>query len=301
MIKKILIGAHTSTAGGVHNALFEGEQIGATVIQLFTSNQKQWQGRRFVQAEIDLWKEALEKTGIEKVMSHDSYLINLGAHDPDILEKSRSAFREEIERCHLLNLDFLNFHPGAATKSTVEECLDRIVESLILNEELIHRGKTKPVLEMTAGQGTSVGYKFEHIDYIIKQVKGKIPIGVCIDTCHLFVAGYDIRTKEGWEKTLHEFDRIIGLKYLTAFHLNDSAKDLGSKVDRHASLGLGKIGLESFHYLMTDPKTRDLPKYLETPEKSSWKGEIALLKSYGLPTGQLDHPLPFVEELLPKK
>lgn len=280
MTKKILLGAHTSAAGGVHNALFEGAQIGATIIQLFTSNQKQWKGRQFSKEELDLWHQALDQTGIEQIMSHDSYLINLGAHDSEILGKSRRAFREEIERCQQLNLSYLNFHPGAATKSTVEECLDRIVESLLLNEDLANSGKTKLVLEMTAGQGTTVGYKFDQIAYIIQRVQRRIPIGVCIDTCHVFVAGYDIRTKEEWEKTLHEFDQIIGLKFLTAFHMNDSAKDFGSKVDRHASLGLGKIGIDSFRYLMTDPKTKDIPKYLETPDKEVWPKEIAMLKEF---------------------
>lgn len=288
MTKKIFIGAHTSAGGGAHNALFEGAQIGATTIQFFTSNQKQWQGRKITDLDIDLWKKALDETGIEQIMSHDSYLINLGAYDPVVLEKSRKAFREEVERCHLFNLSYLNFHPGAATKGSVEECLDRIAESLLLIEDLIHHGNTKLVLEMTAGQGTTVGYKFEHIEYIIQKIKHKIPVGVCIDTCHIFAAGYDIRTKEGWERTLSDFDRIVGLPYLTAFHLNDSLKELGTKVDRHACLGLGKIGIESFRYLMTDPKTRDLPKYLETPEgKEVWKQEIALLKSF---SGELYSP-----------
>lgn len=283
MTKKLFIGAHTSAAGGAHNALYEGAEIGATTIQLFTSNQKQWQGRKISEEDIGLWQEALDKTGIEKVMSHDSYLINLGSPDPLLLEKSRKAFREELERCHQLKISYLNFHPGAATKGSVEECLDLIAESLLSMEPLVHHGQTKLVLEMTAGQGTSVGYKFEHIAYIIQKLKHKIPIGVCIDTCHIFVAGYDIRTKENWEQTLKAFDETIGLQYLSAFHLNDSVKDLGAKVDRHACLGLGKIGLEAFRFLMTSPKTRDLPKYLETPEgKETWKKEIALLKSFAL-------------------
>lgn len=281
MTKKIWIGAHTSAAGGAHNALYEGQQIGATTIQLFTSNQKQWHGRQISNEAVDLWKQALDETGIEKVMSHDSYLINLGSPDAALLEKSRKALKEELERCHQLNISYLNFHPGAATKGSVEECLDKIAESLIAMEKLIHHGHTKLLLETTAGQGTSVGHQFEQISYIIKKLHHKIPIGVCIDTCHIFAAGYDIRTKEGWEKTLKEFDDIIGLKYLSAFHVNDSQKDLGSRVDRHASLGEGKIGIESFQYLMTSPKTCDLPKYLETPEGPPvWKKEIALLKKF---------------------
>jgi deoxyribonuclease-4 len=278
---KVLIGAHTSAAGGSQNALYEGREIGATTIQLFTSNQKQWNGRKIAPEEVSLWEKALEETGITHVMSHDSYLINLGSPVVESLEKSRRAFRGEIERCHLLKIPYLNFHPGAATGGSVEQCLETIVESLIGFEDLIHKGKTLVVLEMTAGQGTSVGYRFEQIEAIVKGVQHKIPLGVCIDTCHIFAAGYDIRTEEGWEKTLEEFDRTVGLKYLTAFHLNDSMKDLGSRVDRHAMIGEGKIGLDCFRFLMTHPHTRDLPKYLETPEGvEGWKKEIALLKNY---------------------
>ena len=277
-MKKILIGAHTSAAGGAPNALYEGKEIGATAIQLFTSNQKQWNGRKIEEEEVALWEKALDETGISHVMSHDSYLINLGSPDPEMLRKSRKAFREELERCHLLKIPYLNFHPGSATTGTEEECLKTIAESLLEMEDLILKGNTKIVLETTAGQGTSVGHKFEHIAAIMGEVHRKIPLGVCIDTCHIFVAGYDIRTPEGWKKTLKEFDDIIGLKHLSAFHLNDSLKDLGSRVDRHANIGEGKIGSESFRFLMQE---NDLPKYLETPDgPSRWKTEIATLREY---------------------
>ena len=281
MTKKIWIGAHTSAAGGSFNALYEGREIGATAIQLFTSNQKQWQGRSILPEEVSLWEKALGETGIEHVMSHDSYLINLGSPDPVMLEKSRRAFRAEIERCHLLKIPYLNFHPGAATTGTVDECLEKISESLLLMEDLIHQGKTRLLLETTAGQGTSVGHRFEHIAAIFKEIKHKIPLGVCIDTCHIFAAGYDIRTEEGFRAVLKEFDEVIGLDSLYAFHLNDSQKDLGSRVDRHAHIGQGKIGSDAFRFLMTHPKTRDLPKYLETPDGPVvWKTEIAMLKTY---------------------
>jgi deoxyribonuclease-4 len=277
-MKKVLIGAHTSAAGGAPNALYEGREIGATTIQLFTSNQKQWNGRTISDEEVQLWEKALDETGITHVMSHDSYLINLGSPDPEILRKSRKAFRDELERCHLLKIPYLNFHPGSATTGTVEECLRTIAESLLEMEELIHKGTTKIILEATAGQGTSVGHRFEHIGAIISEVQRKIPIGVCIDTCHIFAAGYDIRTEEGWKKTLREFDQVVGLQYLSAFHINDSMKDLGSRVDRHADIGEGKIGIDSFRYLM---QTSDLPKYLETPNgPPSWKKEIATLRKY---------------------
>lgn len=281
MTKKIWLGAHTSAAGGVHNALLEGRDIGATTIQLFTSNQKQWNGKKISDEEVAIWKKTIEETGMEHVMSHDSYLINLGSPDAIILEKSRKAFREEIERCHHLQIPYLNFHPGAATKGTVEECLETIVESLNALEPIAAEGKTRFLLETTAGQGTSVGHQFDQIAYIIQNVHKKIPIGVCIDTCHIFAAGYDIRTEEGWKKTLGEFDATIGLSHLYAFHINDSQKDLGSRVDRHACLGQGYIGLECFRFLMTSPKTRHLPKYLETPDGLPvWKQEIALLKNF---------------------
>ena len=277
-MKKILIGAHTSAAGGAHNALYQGRDIGASAIQLFTSNQKQWTGRAISQEEVALWEKGLSETGISHVMSHDSYLINLGAPNLDILMKSRQAFREEIERCHLLKIPYLNFHPGAYTSSSVEASIETIIESLLEVAELTQKGTTKLLLETTAGQGSSVGHRFEHLGAIIEGVKGRLPIGVCIDTCHIFAAGYDIRTKEGWEKTLQEFDEKIGLKFLCAFHLNDSAKDFGSRVDRHAGIGQGKIGYESFRYLM---QHSDVPKYLETPNgPESWKNEIDLLKKY---------------------
>lgn len=280
-MSKLFIGAHTSAAGGAPNALYEGREIGATTIQLFTSNQKQWKGRTISPEEVTLWKKALDETGISEVMSHDSYLINLGSPDPELLSKSRNAFAEEIERCHLLNIPYLNFHPGAATTGDVDQCLRTITESLLGIESLIHKGKTRILLEATAGQGTSVGHKFEHLAAIISNVHHKIPIGVCIDTCHIFVAGYDIRTKEGWEKTLQEFDDVVGLKHLYAFHVNDSLKDFNSRVDRHADIGEGKIGPDSFRFLMTHPKTKNLPKYLETPNgPPSWKKEIALLRKY---------------------
>lgn len=281
MEEKIWIGAHTSAAGGAHNALYEGRDIGATTVQLFTSNQKQWTGRKIASEEVDLWKKALDETGIGQVMSHDSYLINLGSPDKEILAKSKKAFKEEIERCHLLEIPYLNFHPGAATSASEEACLDTIAESLLEMEDLVFKGKTKLLLETTAGQGTSVGHRFEQIGYIFQKVHKKIPVGVCIDTCHIFAAGYDIRTKEAWENTLEKFDAAIGLNHLCAFHLNDSEKDLGSRVDRHACLGHGKIGLEAFRFLMTHPKTRHLPKYLETPDgPDNWKKEISLLRQF---------------------
>lgn len=279
--EKLLIGAHTSAAGGVHNALLEGRNIGATTIQLFTSNQKQWSGKEISPETLQLWNQALRETGLQKIMSHASYLINLGSFNEVLLEKSRQTFHQEIERCHQLGVEYLNFHPGTATSGSVEECLDQIVNSLNTYEKLCSKGPTRLLLEATAGQGNSVGHKFEHLAYILERTHKKIPIGVCIDTCHIFVAGYDISTPQGWDETLKKFDQIIGLPHLFAFHVNDSMKPRGSRRDRHAHLGEGEIGIESFRYLMTNPKLREIPKYLETPKGlEEWTKEIALLRKF---------------------
>jgi deoxyribonuclease IV len=281
MTETIWIGAHTSAAGGVHHALEEGCRIGATTIQLFTSNQKQWQSHPISAEEIALWEQTLEETGIGQVMSHASYLINLGSSKVETLQKSREALSAEIRRCHTLKIPFLNIHPGAATGASESECLQTIAESLLQQEGLLNCGKTRILLETTAGQGSCVGHRFEHLAALIREVKHRISIGVTIDTCHIFAAGYDIRSEEGWDKTLLEFDQTIGLAYLCAFHLNDSVQALGSKIDRHAPIGKGQIGIEAFRYLMRCKKTHAQPKYLETPDGPMlWEKEIALLKQF---------------------
>lgn len=274
----LLIGAHTSAQGGAYHALLHGAAIGATTIQLFTRNQKQWAAKPLSEEEIGLFKETLAATGLTKIMSHASYLINLGASDPENLQKSRKAFKEELIRCQQLGISFLNFHPGAAGTQTTEQCLQKICESLTGVEDVAQNGHTRLLLETTAGQGTSVGHTFEHLAYILDAVHKKVPIGVCIDTCHIFVAGYDIRTKQAWKETLEAFDRIIGLKHLYAFHVNDSLKPFGSRTDRHASLGKGEIGMEGFRAMMEHPHSRTVPKYLETPDPELWKDEIQLLR-----------------------
>jgi deoxyribonuclease-4 len=279
--EELLIGAHTSAAGGAYNALLEGEEIGATTIQFFTSNQRRWEGKPIPKDEQEKWHATLKTTGLKKIMSHDSYLINLGSPDPAIAEKSRKAFKEELERCHLLNVAYLNFHPGAATTGTDAECLDQIIANIEKLEPTIHQGDTRILLETTAGQGTSVGHRFDQIGYLIKKLHRKIPIGVCIDTCHIFAAGYDIRTEKGWEKTLDEFEKEVGLDHLYALHVNDSMKPLGSKRDRHAPLGKGEIGVECFKIMMRHPLLRELPKYLETPDGPPlWKHEIQMLRKF---------------------
>ncbi len=279
--EKLLIGAHTSAAGGAYKALLEGISIGATTIQFFTANQRRWISSPIPQSDIDLWHKTLADSGMKKIMSHNSYLINLGSPDPEMLIKSRLSMRQEVERCLALKLDYLNFHPGAALKEDPQQCLERIVESLLDLEPLLAGGSLRLLLETTAGQGSNQGYRFEQIAYILAKVGNKVPVGVCIDTCHIFVAGYDIRNAEVWDATLNEFDKVVGLNNLYAFHVNDSLKGLGSRVDRHAALGEGLIGIEAFKFMMTDPRTRNLPMYLETPGGPDlWRKEIPLLRDF---------------------
>ena len=279
--KEPLIGAHMSVAGGLENALYDGAKIGCTTVQIFTSNQRQWKSRELTDEKIDPWLKALDETGISEVMSHDSYLINLGAPNEENLEKSRNAFRAEITRCRQLKITYLNFHPGAALKEDRQLCLDRICDSLLMMEELLPDDSTRLLLETTAGQGSTVGCAFEELGYIVEKVHKKIPIGVCIDTCHIFAAGYDCRTPEAWDATLKDFDKHVGLQHLYAFHLNDSMKGLASRVDRHRPLGEGEIGMECFKFLMTDKRTCDLPKYLETPDGPPlWEQEIKKLRQF---------------------
>lgn len=280
-IDQLLIGAHTSAQGGAFKALLEGKTIGATTVQLFTANQKQWKAKPLTEEMVALFERAQKETGMQKIMSHAGYLINLGSPLDEGLQKSRQAFKEEIDRCLALNLAYLNFHPGAALEGSREEALDRVVESLLEMENLLVDDSLRLLLETTAGQGTSLGWRFEEIGYILHKVKDKIPVGVCIDTCHIFAAGYDVRTAQGWKETLEEFEQHIGLAFLYAFHLNDSQCDLGSRKDRHAQLGEGKIGLDSFKFLMTYNKTRELPKYLETPGGIEfWDKEIWMLREF---------------------
>lgn len=276
-----LIGAHTSASGGVHKALIEGKSIGATTIQLFTANQRRWVSPPLTSEAIDLFKKTRQETELTQLMSHASYLINLGAPNPETLVKSRSLFREEFERCLNLELSYLNFHPGAAVDSTKEECIQKIIESLLEVQDLASKEKTLLLLEATAGQGSCIGSTFEELKAIIDGVKHKIPIGVCVDTCHIFAAGYDLRSPDAIDATLERFDKIVGIKYLKAFHLNDSIGKLASRKDRHAPLGKGEIGIECFKYLMENPKTTFIPKYLETPEGPElWKEEIKMLREF---------------------
>lgn len=274
------VGAHVSASGGVFNAPLNAMAIGARAFALFTKNQKQWAAKPLEEETIALFQANLAKSGIlsKHVLPHDSYLINLGHPEEEKRQKSLDAFIDELHRCSQLGLDRLNFHPGSHLKEiTEEECIDRIAMSM--NEAIKRVEGVNLTIENTAGQGSNLGWKFEHLAAIIERIEDKSRVGVCIDTCHMFTAGYDIRTKEAYDATWGEFDRIVGFKYLKGMHINDSKPDLGSHVDRHDSIGKGKIGVDAFGYIMNDPRMDDIPLVLETIDETIWAQEIALLYS----------------------
>jgi deoxyribonuclease-4 len=275
------VGAHVSASGGVFNAVENAVSIGAKAFALFTKNQRQWNGKELDTDTIDKFKKALEQSGIlpRHVLPHDSYLINLGHPETEAREKSVEAFLDEVNRCSLLGLDRLNFHPGSHLKKISEdECLNNIAEAM--NRTLDKTKGVSLVIENTAGQGSNLGFKFEHLAQIIDKVEDKSRVGVCIDTCHMFTAGYDIRTREAYDKTWSEFDKIVGFRYLMGMHINDSKAKFESHVDRHHSLGKGEIGLDAFRFIMNDERMNDIPLVLETIDESIWAEEIALLYSF---------------------
>lgn len=274
------IGAHVSASGGVENAPFNAHGIGANAFALFTKNQRQWIAAPLTKENISLFKKRCEEFGFtpKQILPHDSYLINLGNPDTEPLEKSRAAFLDEMQRCEQLGLDRLNFHPGSSLKKiTDEECLAKIAESINITLDKTH-GVTA-VIENTAGQGSNLGYTFEQIAYMIDRVEDKTRIGVCLDTCHTFAAGYDIQTANGFTETFEHFEEVVGFKYLRGMHLNDSKKELGSHVDRHDSLGKGELGIETFRMIMHDKRFDGIPLILETPDETIWADEIKLLRS----------------------
>lgn len=261
-----LLGAHTSTSGGVSKAVERAINLGFTAMQIFTKNNNRWLAKPLEQKEIKKFKINIENSNIKFVVAHDSYLINLCASNPELLEKSRVAFIDELTRCEQLGIPFLNFHPGSHTGRGEEEGLKVIAESINMAHDKTKDFKVNSMLEITAGQGTALGYRFEHIAKIIELVEPKERMSVCIDTAHLFAAGYDFRSKETYYKTMQDFDRIIGISKLECFHMNDSKKELGSRVDRHDHIGNGFIGIEGFRNIMNDEKLVSVPKILETPK-----------------------------------
>jgi len=274
------VGAHVSASGGVENAPLNAGKIGARAFALFTKNQRQWVAKPLSEKSIATFKENLAAVGIapEQVLPHDSYLINLGHPEKEALQKSRNAFLDEMQRCEQLGLRLLNFHPGAhLNKCSEEQSLAIVADSI--NRALAQTEGVTAVIENTAGQGTTLGYRFEHLAAIIDGVEDKSRVGVCLDTCHTFTAGYDLRTVDACEATFAEFERIVGFNYLRGMHLNDSKPELGSRVDRHDSLGKGKLGLECFRYIMNDARFDDIPMVLETIDETLWPEEIKLLYS----------------------
>lgn len=273
------IGAHVSASGGVENAPLNAKEIGANAFALFTKNQRQWVSAPLTAKSIAQFKENCENGGFDAsfILPHDSYLINLGNPDEEAIQKSRAAFIDEMQRCEQLGLKMLNFHPGShLNKISIEQCLDEIAANI--NLALSKTNGVTAVIENTAGQGSNVGNRFEEIRYIIDRVEDKSRVGVCIDTCHTYSAGYDI--VGDYDGVFAEFERVIGLEYLKGIHLNDTKKPLGSRVDRHESIGLGLLGMDFFKRFMQDARFDNMPIVLETPDESRWAEEIALLRSF---------------------
>jgi len=281
MKQKKFIGAHVSASGGVEYAPLNALAIGANAFAFFTKNQRQWNSKPLTDKSIDLFKKRCEQHEFcaDYILPHDGYLINLGHPIAENLQKSREAFLDEMQRCEQLGLKLLNFHPGAyLNEITMDECLKIIAESI--NIALDKTKGVTAVIENTSGMGSAVGYKFEQLAQIIHHVEDKSRVGVCIDTCHAFTAGYNLPDHGGYQQTWEDFDRLIGAGYLKAIHLNDSKKPLGSRVDRHDNLGLGFLRLEFFSKFINDPRFDNMPIILETPDESKWAEEIALLRSY---------------------
>ena len=273
------IGAHVSASGGVESAPVHANEIGANAFALFTKNQRQWVSKPLTEKSISQFKENCESLGLDAryILPHDSYLINLGHPEEEGLQKSRAAFLDEMQRCEQLGLKLLNFHPGShLNKISMEECLDRVAESI--NLVLDKTQGVTAVIENTAGQGSNVGYEFWQLRHIIDRVEDKSRVGVCLDTCHTYTAGYDL--VNAYDRVFEEFDSVVGFDYLRAIHLNDSKKALGSRVDRHDSIGKGLIGLDFFKRFMQDGRFDDMPIVLETPDDTLWAEEIKLLRSF---------------------
>jgi deoxyribonuclease IV len=273
-MNNLLIGAHCSTEGGLYTVFERAEKINATTIQIFTQNARQWHATKIEPDQIEIYKMNQSKSKVKIVISHDSYLINLCAKDDLIQKKSETAFIAEIQRCNDLGINLLVFHPGSHLGEGEEKGLKKIFETLNRLHKETKNCDVRSVLETTAGQGTNLGYKFEQLKYIIDNIEDKKRIGVCIDTCHIFAAGYEIRDKKSYTNTIKQFDEIIGLDYLKVFHLNDCKSEFGSHVDRHDHIGKGKIGPDAFSFIMKDKKLKHIPKIIETPKSKDLHEDI---------------------------
>jgi deoxyribonuclease-4 len=273
---ELLIGAHMSIAGGVHLAFERGLRAGCLTLQLFLKNSTQWKGKALAEPERLLFKEAESRSGIRPVLAHSSYLINLASPDPVLRRKSLDAFQDEMERARLLGVPFVVLHPGSHMGAGVEQGIVRIADGL---DQVLDRvgPPVMVLLENTAGQGNSIGHRFEHLAAILKSVRHTARLGVCIDTCHTFAAGYDIRTRKGYMRAVDEIDRLIGLQRVHAIHVNDCKRELGSHVDRHTHIGQGLLGLEAFRLLVNDERFAGTPKILETPKGEDLKEDMVNL------------------------
>ncbi len=276
----MLLGAHVSIAGGFDKAVIRGENIGCDSIQIFTKSQRQWSAKKIDESQVKLFKKALSRSRIKAVVVHTAYLINLASPKKDTLEKSQKAFLEEMDRAETLGIPYLVHHPGAHLDVGEKKGIELIAEGLNISLSARRGYKVMPLLETTAGQGTNLGYKFEELVAIRDLLEEKEWVGVCLDTSHIFAAGYDIRTKDAYEKTMETFDEIIGLSLLKAVHLNDSKIDLGKRVDRHEHIGKGKIGLEAFSFLVNDERLKSIPGCLETPgSEEDFKKNLQTLRT----------------------
>ena len=275
------LGAHVSAGGGVENAPLNEHAIGGKALGLFTKNQRQWNAKPLTEENIAGFATNIREAGIPlaQVLPHASYLINIGSPEEEKRKRSRAALEDEVKRAHRLGIGLVNFHPGSHVKLvTEEECLALIASEM--NSIIDETEQVVLVLENTAGQGSNVGYRFEHLSRVIELIEDKSRVGVCLDTCHTYAAGYDISTADGWNRTMEEFSSVVGLEYLRGLHINDSQFDLGSRKDRHAAIGKGTLGTEAFRPIMNDPRLEDLPLILETNEPELWPEEIKLL--YGM-------------------
>ncbi len=273
-----LVGAHQSIAGGIHLAFERAERAGCRTLQVFTKNASQWRAKPLEASDIGNYKTAASKSTIAPVIAHDSYLINLCARDPSIRKRSLLAFIDEIERCAALGIPYLNFHPGAHMGQGEETGIARIIEALNEAHSRTRQCDVRSVVETTAGQGTVVGYRFDQLREIIDGVEDRARMGVCIDTCHVFAAGYDLRSRDAYAATMREFGDVVGFERLVALHVNDSKGDLGSRRDRHEHIGAGFIGREGFKNIMTDPRLARIPKILETPKGEDLREDVMNLR-----------------------
>lgn len=277
---ELLLGAHVSVSGGVHHAWKNATDIGATCMQIFTANQRQWTAKPIEDDVCHMFQQERMNHNVQAVVSHNSYLINLCSPKEEVAVKSRRAFREEIERCQALGVEYMNFHPGSHLKEGEAWGLRRIAEELNPYHEMVKGHGPTLLLETTAGQGTNLGYRFEQLAEIMEQMDDNQYMGVCLDTCHVFAAGYDLRHEEGYESMMAEFERLIGLDRLRALHLNDSKFGLDTRKDRHAGIGEGEIGIDTFRFIVNDDRLRKVPLVLETPEgDEAYAREIRLLRS----------------------